>query len=123
MILCGNCNHPSWLAALRVTDKRVANFTCCRLFRAATVNFHSHSVFVALCVATDLNSVLLILLLACISVNIVTGLRAGRSGFRVPAGARDLSFYQNAETSSGAHPAFISICTGGSFLRDKTAGV
>jgi hypothetical protein len=123
VILCGNCNHPSWLAALRVTDKRVANFTCCRLFRAASVKFRSHSAFVALCVATDLNSVLLVLLLACMSVSIVTGLRAGLSGVRIPAGARDLSFYQNAQTSSGAPPAFISICTGGSLLRDKTAGV
>jgi hypothetical protein len=51
------------------------------------------------------------------SASIVTGLRAGRSGVRIPAGARDISFYQNAQTSSGAPPAFVSIGTGGSFLR------
>jgi hypothetical protein len=56
------------------------------------------------------------------SVSIVTGLRAGRSGVRIPAGARDFSVYQNAQTSSGDPPAFISIGTEGFFLRDKTAG-
>jgi len=54
-----------------------------------------------LCVATDFNSVLLILLVACTSVSIVTGLRAGRSGVRIPAGARDFSFFQTLRPALG----------------------
>ena len=41
------------------------------------------------------------------SVGISTGLRAGRSGFRVLAGARDFSFIQNAQTRYEAHPVRV----------------
>jgi len=48
------------------------------------------------------------------SVGIVTKVRAGRSGFRIPEGLRDLSFLRNVLTGCGAHKASYSIRTGGS---------
>jgi hypothetical protein len=42
-------------------------------------------------------------------VGIVTRLRAGRSGVRIPVEARDFSLLQNVQTGSGAHPASYSV--------------
>jgi hypothetical protein len=39
-----------------------------------------------------------------------------------PAGNRDISLLQNVQTGSGAHPAFYSMGTTGSFARSKGAG-
>ena len=44
-------------------------------------------------------------------VGIVTRLRAGRSGFRIPIAARDFVPLQNVQTGSGAHPASSLIRT------------
>jgi hypothetical protein len=46
-------------------------------------------------------------------VDIESRVRAGRSGVRIPAGARDLFLLQNVQTASGANPAFCSLGTGG----------
>jgi len=44
-------------------------------------------------------------------VGIVTRLRAGWSGFRIPIAQRDFSPVQNVQTDSGAHPASCLIAT------------
>ena len=48
------------------------------------------------------------------SGGIVTKVRAGRSGFRIPERLSDLSFIRNVQTGCGAHKASYSIGTGGS---------
>lgn len=52
---------------------------------------------------------------------IAAKLRAGRSGFRVLTGLRDLFLLQNVQTVSGAHRASYSMCTG-VFPGRKVAG-
>jgi hypothetical protein len=47
-----------------------------------------------------------------------TGLRAGWSGVRVPAGAGNFSLHHSVQTDSGAHPAFYPMGT-----RDSSPGV
>jgi len=47
------------------------------------------------------------------SVSIVTKVRAGRSGFRIPEGLRGLSLMRNAQTGCEVHKASYSIGTGG----------
>jgi len=47
-----------------------------------------------------------------IAVGMVTMSWAGRSGFRIAAGMRDLSVLQNVQTNSGAHPTTYSFSTG-----------
>ena len=42
--------------------------------------------------------------------------------FEIPVGVKDFSFLQNAQTSSGAHPASYSVGTGVSSV-GKAAGV
>jgi hypothetical protein len=44
-------------------------------------------------------------------VGIVTELRAGRSRFAIPVGARDLSL-ENVQAGFGVHPASYSVGTG-----------
>jgi hypothetical protein len=47
------------------------------------------------------------------SVDVVTRLRAGRSGFRIPAGVRDGSSFKKRPTRlCGAHPASSTVDTG-----------
>jgi hypothetical protein len=55
-------------------------------------------------------------------VGIATRLRAGWSGFRIPAKTRDISVLQNAQTDSGAQPFSYYIGTGGSFGRLNRPG-
>jgi hypothetical protein len=50
------------------------------------------------------------------------GLRAGWSGVRVPAGARNFSFHHRVQTGSGAHPAYYAMDTRGSFPGVKLPG-
>ena len=45
------------------------------------------------------------------SASIATRLRAGRSGVRIPAEARDFSPLQNVGSGSGAHTASYSLGT------------
>jgi hypothetical protein len=52
------------------------------------------------------------------SVGIATELRAGRSGDRIPVGAR---FFAHFQTGPGAHPAFCTMGTG-SFPGVKRTG-
>ena len=47
-------------------------------------------------------------------------LRAGLSGVRIAAGARDFLF-KTLETDAGAHPAPYSVGTGGSFEKHAVA--
>jgi hypothetical protein len=51
-----------------------------------------------------------------------TGLRAGWSGDRVPAGAVNFSLHHRVQTESGAHPASYLMGTRGSFPGGKAAG-
>jgi len=44
------------------------------------------------------------------SVSVVTRLWAGRSEVPFPIGARDFTPLKNVQTSSGAKPAFSSVC-------------
>jgi len=46
--------------------------------------------------------------LACV-VNMVTRLKDGRSGVRIPAGAASLSLFQNVQSGSFTHPASHSL--------------
>lgn len=55
------------------------------------------------------------------SVSIVTRLRAGWSGVRIPLLARDFSLLQNAQTGSRAQPVSSSVGTG-VLSRGKAAG-
>jgi hypothetical protein len=43
------------------------------------------------------------------SVGIVTRLRAGRSGVRIPTGIRDFSVFVNIQTRPGSHPVDIVV--------------
>ena len=52
------------------------------------------------------------------SLSTMTRLRAGRSGDRIPVGAKDLSLLQNVQTDGGAHPVSYSMGTV-FFLEDK----
>jgi len=54
-------------------------------------------------------------------VNIVTGLRTGRSTVHISAGSRDFSLLQNFQTGSRIHPAFFSMGDEGSFPRRNAA--
>jgi hypothetical protein len=54
-------------------------------------------------------------------VNIVTGLRTGRSRVHIWAGSRDFSLLQNFQTGSGVHQAFFSVGDEGSFPRGNAA--
>jgi hypothetical protein len=51
------------------------------------------------------------------AANMTTIARAGRSGFRIAAGMRDLSVLQNVQTNSGDHTAYYSLGT--SILSDS----
>jgi hypothetical protein len=51
-----------------------------------------------------------------------TGLRAGRSGVRNPAGAKNFSHYDRVQTGSGAHPASYPMVSRGPFPAGKEAG-
>jgi hypothetical protein len=51
-----------------------------------------------------------------------TELPAGRSGARIPVGARDISFLQNVQTGSGTFLAPYSVCVSGLFLAGKAVG-
>jgi hypothetical protein len=53
---------------------------------------------------------------------IALGLRAGRSGIWVPAGAGNFSLHHRIQISSGAHLASYPMSTRGSFPGDKAAG-
>jgi hypothetical protein len=50
------------------------------------------------------------------------GLRAGRSGVRVPAGAGNFFLHHHVQTDSGAHPASYLMGTTDSFHGSKAAG-
>jgi hypothetical protein len=49
------------------------------------------------------------------------GLRAARSGVRVPAGVGNFSLYHRVQSGSGAHPDSYPMGTGGSFPEGKAA--
>jgi hypothetical protein len=49
-------------------------------------------------------------------------LRAGRSRFRIPAGAGNFSLHHRVQTGSGAHPASYPMGTKGSFSGGEAAG-
>jgi hypothetical protein len=51
------------------------------------------------------------------------GLRAGRSGVRVPAGAGNVSLHHRVQNGSGAQPASYPVSTRVFFLGSKAAGV
>jgi hypothetical protein len=51
-----------------------------------------------------------------------TGLRAGWSGVRFPAGAGNFSLHHHVQNCSGAHPASYPMGTRGSFTGVKAAG-
>jgi len=52
----------------------------------------------------------------------IAGLRAGWSGVRVLAWARNFFLHHRDQTGSGDHPASYPMGTGGSFPGDKAAG-
>jgi hypothetical protein len=52
----------------------------------------------------------------------IAGLRFGRSGVQVLAGAGNFSLHHRIQTGSGAHPASYPMCTKGSFPENKVAG-
>jgi hypothetical protein len=54
-------------------------------------------------------------------VIIVTRVRAGRSGVRIPAGTRDFSLLRNVQTGFGAHSPFYSMGTGPGFFPGRKA--
>lgn len=56
------------------------------------------------------------------TVSTVTGIYAGRSGFQILAGARELSLLQNMQTRSSAHPASNSKKTTALSLAVKLTG-
>jgi hypothetical protein len=56
-------------------------------------------------------------------VGIVSKLRAGRQGFRFPAGAGNFSFHHRVQTGSGAHPASYSMGMWDFFPGGKAVGV
>jgi hypothetical protein len=53
---------------------------------------------------------------------IAPGLRVGRSGVEVPAGAGNFSPHHRIQTGSGAHPASYVMDSGSSFPGGKAAG-
>ena len=55
------------------------------------------------------------------SLNTAIRLRAGRSGDRIPVGAKDLPVLRNVQTVFGAHPVSYSMGTV-LFLRGKAVG-
>jgi hypothetical protein len=55
----------------------------------------------------------------CNSAGIATGLDDRLTGVRMPAGAGNFSLRHHVHTRSGAHPAFYSLGTEGSFLEGK----
>jgi len=58
-----------------------------------------------------------------IAVRQVTKLRAGQSRVRMPEEARRLFLFSKHQTSSGAHPAFYSMCIRGNFPRVGAGGM
>jgi hypothetical protein len=52
-------------------------------------------------------------------VDIVTKIRAGRCGVRIPAMGRDLPLLQDVQTVTATHPAPYSVGSGGRFLGCK----
>ena len=54
-------------------------------------------------------------------VSTAARLRVRLPGVQIPAEARDLSLFQNIQTSPGAHPASYSMGTGGFFSWGKVA--
>jgi hypothetical protein len=49
-------------------------------------------------------------------VSIVTKIRAGRCGVRIPAMGRDLPLLQDVQTITGTHPDSYSVGSGGAFF-------
>ena len=50
-------------------------------------------------------------------VAIVTKIRAGRCGVRIPVMGRDLPLLQDVQTVTATHPASYSMGSGGPFFR------
>jgi hypothetical protein len=57
-----------------------------------------------------------------ISVGLALGYGLDDRGFRVPAGAGNVSLYHRVQNGSGAHPASYSMDIRGSFPGGKAAG-
>jgi len=52
-------------------------------------------------------------------VAVITKIRSGRCGVRIPAMGRDLPLLQDVQTDTGTHRASYSVGSGGPFLGVK----
>jgi hypothetical protein len=103
-----NCYNWSKVSPLLSISLFLQN-QCCQQFiqRRVLLNLISSKVY-----QNKLTEATVIIRSADRTVGIVTRLRTGRSGFRIPKVARDFSHLQNVQICSGAHPASCLMATG-----------